>query len=235
MKHTKLLKLKILLITISLYFIQQLKAIDFNELINKIQQQDEKIQKIKAEYYQTINIIDLNETYFLKADFVFLKPDKLKVNVYEPIQQIIVADSKKICVKNINENTVYRFDTKKYFDKEYSYLPLIFSKKDKKYSISDFIKKTGLKFVTEEEKYYILSTRYAKGKVYADKKIGLRPGETRFIMWINKETMFPEKVSMLSEKYIIETEFKNYQTEFEISPTEFEIQTNENTKVIDVK
>ncbi len=213
-------------------------SIEYKELIDKLQQLDQQITKIKSEYTQLINFVDLNEVYELKAKFVFVKPDKLKVEVYEPIKQEIVADSEKIEVKDLINDVIYRFDPKKYFEKEYSYLPLLFSKpysSSKKYTIVDFIKKTGLKFVSEEKNYYVLSTRVAKGKVYTDKKIGLRPNETRFILWISKETLFPEKLSMISEKYIVETEFKNYETEFDVSPTEFELDKSTNTKIIDVK
>lgn len=207
-------------------------CIEYKDLIEKLKQQDEKIEKLKVEYTQLINFLDLKEVYELKADFVFLKPDKIKVNIYEPFQQIIVVDKNKILIKDVNQNVVYKFNPKKFFEKEFNYLPLIFSKRN--YTVVDFIKKTGLKYVTENENCYVLSTRYAKGKVYTDKKIGLRPGEIRFLLWIDKQTLYPTKVSMISEKYIIETEFKNYQTEFEIKDTEFEILDSSTTQVIEI-
>lgn len=209
-----------------------LLCIEYKDLIEKLKQQDEKIEKLKVEYTQLINFLDLKEVYELKADFVFLKPDKIKVNIYEPFQQIIVVDKNKILIKDVNQNVVYKFNPKKFFEKEFNYLPLIFSKRN--YTVVDFIKKTGLKYVTENENCYVLSTRYAKGKVYTDKKIGLRPGEIRFLLWIDKQTLYPTKVSMISEKYIIETEFKNYQTEFEIKDTEFEILDSSTTQVIEI-
>jgi len=229
-KLVKLIK-KIVLhnkLLLSFIFLNNLFSIEYKELIDKLQQLDQQMTKLRSEYTQLINFVDLNETYELKAKFVFVKPDKIKVEVYEPIKQIVVANSNKIEVKDTINDIIYKFNPKKYFEKEYSYLPLLFSRSygSKNYTIVDFIKKTGLKFVTEEKNYYVLSTRYAQGKVYTDKKIGLRPGETRFILWINKETLFPEKLSMISEKYIVETEFKNYETELEKST---------NTKIVDVK
>jgi outer membrane lipoprotein-sorting protein len=191
-KLGKLVKKKMLNIKIFLAFlfvINNLFSIEYKELIEKLAEVDQKIEKIKAEYIQLINFVDLNEVYELKAKFIFVKPDKLKVEVYEPVKQIIVVDSKRIEVKDVNNDIIYKFDPKKYFEKEYKYLPLLFSKtysSSKKYTIVDFIKKTGLKFVAEEKDYYVLSTRMAKGKVYTDKKIGLRPGETRVILWIKK-------------------------------------------------
>lgn len=208
-------------------------CIEYKDLLEKLKQQDEKIERLKVEYTQLINFINLQEVYELKADFLYVKPDKLKVNIYEPIKQTIVADSKQILVKDVTKNVVYKVDPKKFFEKEVSYLPLIFSKKN--YNVVDFVKKTGLKYVTEEENYYVLSTRYAKGKIYKDKKIGLRPGETRFILWIDKQTLFPVKVNMISEQYIIETEFKNYQTEFEIPNNEFELINSSYTQIINIE
>ncbi len=238
-KLVKLIK-KIVLhnkLLLSFIFLNNLFSIEYKELIDKLQQLDQQMTKLRSEYTQLINFVDLNETYELKAKFVFVKPDKIKVEVYEPIKQIVVANSNKIEVKDTINDIIYKFNPKKYFEKEYSYLPLLFSRSygSKNYTIVDFIKKTGLKFVTEEKNYYVLSTRYAQGKVYTDKKIGLRPGETRFILWINKETLFPEKLSMISEKYIVETEFKNYETEFDVSSTEFELEKSTNTKIVDVK
>ncbi len=236
MKQIKHLKNPLKMLTISLYiFLNFVLGIEYKELIEKIQQQDQNIKKIKAEYTQLVNLIELKEEYILKATFIYKKPNKLKVYVHEPFQQIIVADNDKIYVKDILTNTVYKFSVKKYFEKNYRYLPSIFSNKTGDYSISDFIKKVGLKFVTEEPNYYVLSTRYAKGKVYTDKKIGLRPGETRFILWLQKDTLFPEKVNMISEQYIIETQFNNFQTNFEISDEEFEIEKDTNTKFIEIK
>ncbi len=209
-------------------------SIEYKELIEKIQQQEQKIEKIKSDYIQLVNLVELKEEYILKASFIYKRPNKIKVYVYEPFRQIIIADNQEIYVKDIDTDTIYKFSTRKYFE-GYNYLPSIFSNKSGNYSITDFIKKTGLKFVTEEKNYYVLSTRYAKGKVYTDKKIGLRPGETRFILWLNKETLFPEKVNMISEQYIIETQFTNFQTDFEISDNEFEIEKTTSTKIIEVK
>jgi outer membrane lipoprotein-sorting protein len=240
-KLGKLVKKKMLNIKIFLAFlfvVNNLFSIEYKELIEKLAEVDQKIEKIKAEYTQLINFVDLNEVYELKAKFIFVKPDKLKVEVYEPVKQIIVADSKRIEVKDVNNDIIYKFDPKKYFEKEYQYLPLLFSKtysSSKKYTIVDFIKKTGLKFVAEEKDYYVLSTRMAKGKVYTDKKIGLRPGETRVILWIKKDTLYPKKLSLISEKYIIETEFKNYETNFDITSTEFELEKTTNTKIVNVE
>jgi len=240
-KLEKLIRNKILNIKIFLTFlfvVNNLFSIEYKELIEKLAEVDQKIEKIKSEYTQLINFVDLNEVYELKAKFIFVKPDKLKVEVYEPIKQIIVADSKRIEVKDVNNDIIYKFSTKKYFEKEYQYLPLLFSNiysSSKKYPIVDFIKKTGLKFVAEEKDYYVLSTRMAKGKVYTDKKIGLRPGETRVILWIKKDTLYPEKLSLISEKYIIETEFKNYETNFDITSTEFELEKTTSTKIVNVE
>lgn len=236
MKQTKhLRKLYQIVIINLLVFLEVAFSIGYKELIEKIQQQDKKIEKIKANYTQLVNLVELKEEYILKATFIYKRPNKLKVYVYEPFQQIIVAYNNKIYVKDILSNTIYKFSVKKYFEKNYSYLPSIFSNKSGDYSITDFIEKVGLKFVTEEPNYYVLSTRYAKGKVYTDKKIGLRPGETRFILWLNKETLFPEKVNMISEQYIIETQFSNFQTDFEISDEEFEIEKDTNTKFVEIK
>jgi outer membrane lipoprotein-sorting protein len=240
-KLEKLIRNKILNIKIFLTFlfvVNNLFSIEYKELIKKLAEVDQKIEKIKSEYTQLINFVDLNEVYELKAKFIFVKPDKLKVEVYEPIKQIIVADSKRIEVKDVNNDIIYKFSTKKYFEKGYQYLPLLFSNiygSSKKYTIVDFIKKTGLKFVAEEKDYYVLSTRMAKGKVYTDKKIGLRPGETRVILWIKKDTLYPEKLSLISEKYIIETEFKNYETNFDITSTEFELEKTTSTKIVNVE
>jgi outer membrane lipoprotein-sorting protein len=240
-KLEKLIRNKILNIKIFLTFlfvVNNLFSIEYKELIEKLAEVDQKIEKIKSEYTQLINFVDLNEVYELKAKFIFVKPDKLKVEVYEPIKQIIVADSNRIEVKDVNNDIIYKFGSKKYFEKEYQYLPLLFSNiysSSKKYTIVDFIKKTGLKFVAEEKDYYVLSTRMAKGKVYTDKKIGLRPGETRVILWIKKDTLYPEKLSLISEKYIIETEFKNYETNFDITFTEFELEKTTSTKIVNVE
>jgi outer membrane lipoprotein-sorting protein len=240
-KLEKLIRNKILNIKIFLTFlfvVNNLFSIEYKELIEKLAEVDQKIEKIKSEYTQLINFVDLNEVYELKAKFIFVKPDKLKVEVYEPIKQIIVADSNRIEVKDVNNDIIYKFSTKKYFEKEYQYLPLLFSNiysSSKKYTIVDFIKKTGLKFVAEEKDCYVLSTRMAKGKVYTDKKIGLRPGETRVILWIKKDTLYPEKISLISEKYIIETEFKNYETNFDITSTEFELEKTTSTKIVNVE
>lgn len=111
---------------------------------------------------------------------------------------------------------------------------MIFSK-EKKYDLSNLIKRTGLKYVTEEEKYYVLSTRYAKGKVYKNKEVGLRESEMRVILWIDKETLFPVKVNMISAKYIIETEFKNFEVNFDINEDVFTIEKTTTTKIVELK
>ncbi len=84
-------KIKFFLIFI---FFGKLLAIEYKELIEKLAQVDQQINKIRSEYTQLINFVDLNEVYELKAKFVFVKPDKLKVEVYDPVKQIIIADTK---------------------------------------------------------------------------------------------------------------------------------------------
>jgi len=226
------MKNKIMLILISmLIIIDSLYCLSFQELVKKLEEKDEKISKLKADYIQLINFLDLNETYIIKARFIYVSPKKLRIDIDEPFKQIIVVNDKSIYVKDVLNDTIYYSDSDKYFSKQKNYFPLIFSK-NKKYKLSDLVKKTGLKFVNEEENFYVLSTRYAKGKTYKDKKEGLRPKETRFILWINKETLFPEKVNMISEKYVVETILKNYETEFEVDESLFEIEKSSNTKII---
>lgn len=234
MKKRKVLINKFIFVTILVLLSTYIYGIEYKELIEKLKQQDENITKLRAEYYQLINFVDLKEVYELKARFVYQKPDNLKLYIDEPVKQVILVDKDKILVKDVVNNIIYKFNTQKYFEKHQNYLPLIFSRKNRKYTVTDFIKKTGLKFVTEEDEYYVLSTRYAKGKTYSDKKIGLRPGETRFILWIDKVTLFPKKVNMISEKYIVETEFKNFETDFDLDE-KFEIEQSTDTKIIVVE
>lgn len=234
MKKRKVLINKFIFVTILVLLSTYIYGIEYKELIEKLKQQDENITKLRAEYYQLINFVDLKEVYELKARFVYQKPDNLKLYIDEPVKQVILVDKDKILVKDVVNNIIYKFNTQKYFEKHQNYLPLIFSRKNRKYTVTDFIKKTGLKFVTEEDEYYVLSTRYAKGKTYSDKKIGLRPGETRFILWIDKVTLLPKKVNMISEKYIVETEFKNFETDFDLDE-KFEIEQSTDTKIIVVE
>jgi len=222
---------RLLILTFIVIIIDNLHCITFQELIKKLEEKDEKILKLKAEYVQVINFLDLNETYVLKAKFIYISPDKLRVEIEEPFKQIIIVNDKSIYVKDVINDIVYYSDSDKYFSKQKNYFPLIFSK-SKKYKLSDLVKKTGLKFVNEEDKFYVLSTRYAKGKTYKDKNVGLRPGETRFILWINKETLFPEKVNMISEKYVVETTLKNYETDFEVDENLFEIEKSSTTHML---
>ncbi|MFQ3675671.1 MAG: outer-membrane lipoprotein carrier protein LolA [Endomicrobiia bacterium] len=207
---------------------------NFESLIKELEKKDATITKIKADYKQTINIVDLNQTYVIDSEFIFVFPDKLRIEITNPFKQSIVVNNKKLFIKNANEDIIYTTNVEKYFSNNINIFPLIFSK-DQRYNLSELVKKTGLKFVTEEDNYYVLSTRYAKGKVYKDKKVGLREGETRFIMWIDKQTLFPKKVDMISEKYIIETELKNYSTDFEVEDEYFDIKKSSETKIVELK
>ncbi|MCX7910515.1 MAG: outer-membrane lipoprotein carrier protein LolA [Endomicrobia bacterium] len=209
-------------------------SIELKDLIEKIKQKESQINSIKANYSQIINFVDLNEVYEIKADFLYVRPDKVKVEIYSPIRQIIVADSNVIYVKDILNDIIYKFNSKRYFEKEHNYLPLIFSKKNMKYTVVDFIKKTGLKLVAEEEKYYVLSTKYSN-KLHSKNRSTLLPKETKFVMWLDKDTLFPRKISMVSEKYIVETELQNYEVNFEYLESEFEIEKSTNTKIIEIK
>ncbi|MCX7956350.1 MAG: outer-membrane lipoprotein carrier protein LolA [Endomicrobia bacterium] len=210
-------------------------CVDLKGLIERIYEKEKQINTIKADYTQTINFVDLKEIYEIKAGFLFVKPDKVRIDVIVPLRQTIVADSNSIKVKDNITNVIYDFNSKKYFEKNHNYLPLIFSNKNMKYTITDFIKKTGLKFVTEEDKYYVLSSRYFKGKMPTDKDKGLKPGETRFMLWVDKETLFPRKVSMVSEKYIVDTEFDNFEINFAADRIDFEIEKTTDTKIIKVE
>ncbi len=223
---------KIGLITIlSVNFIH---AIKFDTLISDLEKKDLSITKIKAQYRQFINIVDLEEIYTIESEFIYMFPDQLRLEIKEPFQQIIVVKGNNLYLKNKNENIIYSTLLDKYIKQNTNIFPLIFSK-EQRYNLSEVVKKIGLKYVNEEEKYYVLSTRYAKGKVYKDKKVGLRPGEIRFIMWINKESLFPEKVSMISEKYIIDTELFGFETDFEVLEDMFVIKKNSETKIIELK
>jgi len=207
---------------------------NFESLMKELEKKDATIAKIKADYKQTIIIVDLNQMYEIDSEFIFVFPDKLRIEITNPFKQSIVVNNRKLLIKNANENIIYVTNVEKYFSDNINIFPLIFSK-DQKYNISELVKKTGLKFVNEEEEHYVLSTRYAKGKTYKDKKVGLREGETRFIMWIDKKTLFPKKVDMISEKYIIETELKNYSTDFETNEEFFDIKKSSETKIIELK
>jgi len=92
-KLVKLVNKKILVNKIKFFlifiFFGKLLSIEYKELIEKLAQIDQQINKIKCEYTQLITFVDLNEVYELKAKFVFIKPDKLKVEVYDPVKQII--------------------------------------------------------------------------------------------------------------------------------------------------
>ncbi|MCS7231495.1 MAG: outer-membrane lipoprotein carrier protein LolA [Elusimicrobiota bacterium] len=209
-------------------------SIELKDLIEKIKQKESQINSIKANYSQIINFVDLNEVYEIKADFLYVRPDKVKIELYSPIRQIIVADSNVIYVKDILNDIIYKFNSKRYFEKEHNYLPLIFSKKNMKYTVVDFIKKTGLKLVAEEEKYYVLSTKYSN-KLHSKNRSTLLPKETKFVMWLDKDTLFPRKISMVSEKYIVETDLQNYEVNFEYLESEFEIEKSTNTKIIEIK
>lgn len=209
-------------------------SIELKDLIEKIKQKESQINSIKANYSQIINFVDLNEVYEIKADFLYVRPDKVKIELYSPIRQIIVADSNVIYVKDILNDIIYKFNSKRYFEKEHNYLPLIFSKKNMKYTVVDFIKKTGLKLVAEEEKHYVLSTKYSN-KLHSKNRSTLLPKETKFVMWLDKDTLFPRKISMVSEKYIVETDLQNYEVNFEYLESEFKIEKSTNTKIIEIK
>ncbi len=218
----------IILLQIFLYhtFVASIYPLDFDKIVLELENKDKSITQLKADYTQTINFIDLREIVELEATFIYLRPDKLKIEIKKPFNQTIIVKNKDIWIKVHQTNVVYHTNLQKY--KNQNYFPLIFSK-DKNYNISMLIKKIGFKFISETPQYYVLST-----KKQSKKKSTSSPKETRFIMWINKETLFPEKVSMYSEKYLVETEFKNYTTEFAVDEQEFELEKNAETKVIEL-
>jgi outer membrane lipoprotein-sorting protein len=229
---TKFFKIiNLVVVTLLVYKINYAK--NFDLLIKELEKKDATITKIKEDYKQVITMDDLEQTYVIDSEFIFLFPDKLRIEIKSPFRQSIVVNNKKLFMKNANEDIIYATNIEKYLSKNINVFPLIFSK-EQRYNLSELVKKTGLKFVNEEDKYYVLSTRYAKGKVYKDKKIGLRDGETRFIMWIDKETLYPKKVDMISEKYVIETELNNYSTDFDIEEKYFDIDKSSSTKIIEL-
>ncbi|MEN3013384.1 MAG: outer-membrane lipoprotein carrier protein LolA [Endomicrobiia bacterium] len=203
-------------------------SIEFKQLIEKIKQKENQIETIKMHYTQVINFVDLKETYEIKAKFLYARPDKIKIEISAPIKQIVVADSDMIYVKDLTNDIIYQFNSKKYFEKEHNYLPLIFSKKNMRYEVTEFLKKMGVKLIKEENKYYVLSTKFEKKNDNVTK-------QTRFVIWINKETLFPEKIYMTSPKYIIETEFSSYEVNFEYSLEDFEIEKTTNTKIVEIR
>ncbi len=209
-------------------------SLTFKELIKKLEDKDKEIIKLKANYMQLIHFLDLNETYILKANFIYEYPEKLRIDIKYPFEQIIVVNNKKLLAKDVLNDVIYYTDAEKYFEKQQNYFPLIFSK-TRKYMLADFVKKTGLKFIKEEEKYYVLSSRYKKDKKYTGYEKELQKDEIRLMLWLNKENFLPEKVNMVSEKYVIETEFNNYETEFDIANELFEIEKTSNTKIIEIK
>ncbi len=233
MNSLKAYKLKYIIFLIFLQIID-IFCIEYSKLISLLEEKDKSITKLKAEYTQIINFLDLNETYIIESSFIYIRPDKLKIELSSPTRQTIIVDTKTLCIFDHDTNTLYHANTQEYFNKNKNIFPIIFSE-GKKYNLSDLAKKVGLKYITEEKDCYVLSTRYIKGKTYKDKKTGLRPNETRFIMWINKETLLPKKISMISEKYVVETELKNWETEFEINEQEFVIDKNLVNKIIELK
>lgn len=227
------MKVKVLFILV-LFISNYLFSLTFKELVKKLEEKDNEIKKLKADYVQLIHFLDLNETYVLNARFLYVYPEKLRVDIESPFQQIIIVDSKKLVARDISNDIIYYADTEKYFKEQQNYFPFIFSK-TKKYKLSDFVKKANLKLVKEEEKFYVLSSRYVGGKSYSGDKKGLEKNETRLMLWICKETLFPKKVNMISEKYVIETEFNNYEIEFDVNENLFEIEKTSNTKIIEIK
>lgn len=203
-------------------------SIEFKELIEKIRQKEAEIENIKANYTQIMNFVDLKEVYEIKASFLYMRPDNLKIEIFSPVKQQLVANSRNIYVKDLINDVIYEFNTNKYFEKESSYLPLIFSKKNMKYTIVDFVKRVGLKFVVEEQNYYVLSTKYPSEKNKKSK-------DTRFVMWLQKDTLLPKKITMVSEKYIVETELSDYEINSECSLSEFEIEKSTQTKIIKIQ
>ncbi|MFN3551125.1 MAG: LolA family protein [Endomicrobiia bacterium] len=230
-KIQKVIKIFLLILFV---FNSWLFSLTFKELIKKLEDNDNKIKKLKAEYVQLIHFLDLNETYVLKAKFIYEYPEKLRIDIQSPFKQIIVVNDKKLFAKDVLNDVIYYTDTEKYFEKQKNYFPLIFSK-TRRYNLADFVKKTGLRFIKEENKYYVLSSRYLKGKKYTGDEKGFKKDEVRLMLWLDKEKLLPEKVNMVSEKYVIETEFSNYETEFEITDALFEIEKTSNTKIIEIK
>lgn len=152
-----------------LIIIDSLYCISFQELIKKLEEKDEKISKLKADYIQLINFLDLNETYIIKARFIYVSPEKLRIDIDEPFKQIIVINDKSIYVKDVLNDTIYYSDSDKYFSKQKNYFPLIFSK-NKKYKLSDLVKKTGLKFVNEKKIFMFYLQDMLKVKLIKIKK-----------------------------------------------------------------
>lgn len=221
-------KIRMFLSSLIIAFVNLSFTIELRELIEKIKQKESEIENIKVSYTQTINFVELKEVYEIKARFLYMRPDNLKIEILSPIKQTVVANSKNIYVKDLMNDIVYEFNSNKYFEKEHNYLPLIFSKKNMKYTVVDFVKKVGLRFVAEEQNYYVLSTK----PLGSEKK---RPRETRFVMWIEKDTLLPKKITMVSEKYIVETQLFDYEINKEYSLSEFEIEKSTQTKVIKIQ
>lgn len=217
-------KIKMFLSICVIFWYEYSFSIELKELIEKIKQKESEIENIKAKYTQIINFVELKEMYEIKASFLYMRPDNLKIEIFSPVRQCIIANSKNIYVKDLVNDVVYEFDTARYFEKEHNYLPLIFSRKNMKYTIVDFMKKVGIKFVVEEENYYVLSNTTGKKKQ-----------NMRFVMWLEKDTLLPRKITMFSEKYIVETELSDYEINKEYSLSEFEIEKSTQTKVIKIQ
>jgi len=197
-------------------------AVELKDLVAMLRAKDAAIVRLKADYRQLITFTDLDETYSIVASFVYVKPDRLRLDITAPMRQTIIVSSGVLWVDDFTSNTRYRADLKSFARKNPTMFPLIFSGSEK-YDVADLVRRLGMKMVTEEPEFYVVSTRYARGKTYTDRTIGLRPGEVRFIMWIRKSTLFPARVHMISEKYIVETVLSNYVTEFEPDPSVFSL------------
>lgn len=81
-------------------------SINFEDLIVKLEEKDKSVKTLKAQYTQLINIVDTEETFVLESEFVFLFPDKLKLEVKSPFQQTIVISNSKLYLKNKVDNTI---------------------------------------------------------------------------------------------------------------------------------
>jgi len=208
----------------------QIGAVELKDLTAMLRARDAEITRLKADYRQRITFTDLDETYSIVASFVYVKPDWLRLDITAPMRQTIVVSSGVLWVDDRGSNTRYRADLVSFTRRNASIFPLILSG-SQRYDVADLIRKLGMKVVTEEPEFYVVSTRYARGRTYTDRRVGLRPGEVRFIMWIRKSTLFPERVHMISEKYIVETTLSNYVTEFDPDPSLFVVDVSTDAAV----
>jgi outer membrane lipoprotein-sorting protein len=198
--------------------------ITVNEILNKMQEYENKINILEISFKQNIEFVNVGEKYETECRLVYEKPKKLYYEQNKPQKIQIISNGNNLFLYNPSYKQVFVENWKSWKGIDY-FIPGLFTHEGN----TKYLKKYfNIKFDKKEDNFYVLyitpKKKYEKSK-YLD-------GKYQFYLWIDEKEYYPKKFKFQSETVISTTEILDWQINTAIDEKIFQFTIPEDVEVL---